>query len=77
MPSPCTTKAAYWTRMLLVTPQGRTTIQSGRKGSIAFADLRALGPYPILNPDASGIYQIDRLVGWRNYATTQPSNNVS
>ena len=27
------------------------------------------------NPDAAGAYQVDRLVGWRNYATTQPSNN--
>ena len=54
-------------------PTGTTTIQSGRKGSIAFADLKTL-PFPILNPDASGVYQIDRLVGWRNYATTQPTN---
>src|SRR5206468_5919243 len=46
----------------------------GRKGPIAFADLTAL-PFPIPNPDASGVYHIDRLVGWRNYGTTQPSNN--
>ncbi len=47
----------------------------GRKGSLAYADLTALGSaYPILNPDAGGVYQVDRLVGWRNYATTQPSN---
>jgi len=55
-------------------PTGTTAIQSGRKGSLAFADLRALGAYPIPNPDGSGVYQIDRLVGWRNYATTQPTN---
>src|SRR5262249_53925895 len=55
-------------------PSGSTPTQPGRKGSVAFADLRALGSYPILNPDASGVYQIDKLVGWRNYATTQPTN---
>src|SRR6266446_8600268 len=52
-------------------PSGMTvTTQSGRKGSIAFADLKALGAYPFFNPDGSGAYQIDKLVGWRNYATT-------
>jgi hypothetical protein len=56
-------------------PTGTTATQPGRKGSVAFADLTALGNYPILNPDAGGIYQTDRLVGWRNYGTTQPSNN--
>ena len=55
-------------------PSGAIQTQSGRKGSIAWADLTALGTHPILNPDASGVYQVDRLVGWRNYATTQPSN---
>jgi len=54
-------------------PTGTTTAQAGRKGSLAYADLGALS-YPILNPNASGVYQVDRLVGWRNYATTQPSN---
>ena len=51
---------------------------AGRKGSVAFADLTALGNYPILNPDTTSnpsIYDGDRLVGWRNYATTQPTNN--
>src|SRR6266542_2618484 len=64
-------------------PTGTTANQSGRKGSLAFADLRYLCPtgdctaqnYGLPNPNASGVYQIDRLVGWRNYATTQPSNN--
>src|SRR6266480_3151161 len=51
-------------------PSGTTVTQSGRKGSTAFADLRALGGYPFFNPDGSGVYQIDKLVGWRNYATT-------
>jgi hypothetical protein len=55
-------------------PTGTTVTQAGRKGSLAFADLTAL-PYPIPNPnsDTPPIYQIDRLVGWRNYATTQPT----
>jgi hypothetical protein len=55
-------------------PTGTSAAQSGRKGSLAYADLQALSNYPILNPDAGGIFQIDRLVGWRNYATTQPTN---
>src|SRR5439155_17388491 len=54
-------------------PTGTTAIQSGRKGSVAFADLTALGAYPI--PNSSSPYQVDRLIGWRNYATTQPTNN--
>ena len=53
-------------------PTGTTAIQSGRKGSSAFADLTALGPYPL---PTSNPNQVDRLVGWRNYATTQASNN--
>ena len=51
-------------------PSGTTVTQSGRKGSVAFADLKALGGYPFFNPDGSGVYQVDKLVGWRNYATT-------
>jgi hypothetical protein len=42
----------------------------GRKGSLAYADLTALGNYPIHNGEAGSAYQVDRLVGWRNYATT-------
>jgi hypothetical protein len=55
-------------------PTGTIVTQSGRKGSAAYADLTALGNYPIPNPDLGGVYRIDRLVGWRNYATTQPTN---
>jgi hypothetical protein len=57
-------------------PTGTATTQSGRKGSVAYADLTALGTYPILNgpPPVGAAYQVDKLVGWRNYATTQPSN---
>src|SRR5262249_44245864 len=54
----------------------------GRKGSIAYADLTNLcnstdcsQNFGIPNPNAGGEFQVDRLVGWRNYATTQPDNN--
>jgi len=53
-------------------PSGTTPDQAGRKGPVAFADLTVL-PYPILN--SSSPYQIDTLVGWRNYGSTQPTNN--
>ena len=56
-------------------PTGTTTTQSGRKGSVAFADLSALGSYGITN--GGGDYQIDRLLGWRNYATTNQSGTVN
>jgi hypothetical protein len=62
-------------------PTGTTATQAGRKGSLAFADLRHLCPTTDCNaqdfglPNAGGTYQVDRLVGSRNYATTQPSNN--
>jgi hypothetical protein len=62
-----------------------TPTTAGRKGSIAFADLRHLCPttdcnaqdFGIPNPNTGNppVYQVDRLVGWRNYATTQPANN--
>lgn len=58
-------------------PTGTAPTQSGRKGSAAYADLTALASSNenrLGNPDAAGVYQMDRLVGWRNYATTQPSN---
>src|SRR5262249_43318247 len=53
-------------------PTNTITIQSGRKGSLAYADLTAMGNNPLFNPTSGGqaIYQVDRLVGWRNYATT-------
>src|SRR6266446_4020391 len=54
-------------------PTGTTVAQSSGKRSLAFADLTAL-PYPIPNPSGT-TYQVDRIVGWRNYATTQASNN--
>ena len=57
---------------------GTAVTWPGRKGSLAYADLRALGTTDanrLSNPDAGSIYQVDRLVGWRNYATTRPTNN--
>jgi hypothetical protein len=53
-------------------PTGTTATQAGRKGSIACADLTALGSYPIPNgpPPAGAAYQVDKLVGWRNYGST-------
>lgn len=55
-------------------PTGSTIFQYGRKGALAFADLTAPSPYRIPNGSGSA-YQVDKLVGWRNYATTQPNNN--
>ena len=57
-------------------PTGITATQLGRKGSVALADLTALGTsFPFFNPTSGGqaVYQVDRLVGWRNYATTNQS----
>jgi hypothetical protein len=48
-------------------------IRVGRKGSTAFADLTALGSYSL--PNSSVPHQVDRIVGWRNFGTTQPTNN--
>ncbi len=48
-------------------------IRVGRKGSIAFTDLTTLGSYGL--PNTSVPHQVDRIVGWRNYGTTQPTNN--
>ena len=58
-------------------PTNSTVSQIGRKGSLAYADLSTTNvlPYPISN--SGGVYQLDKIIGWRNYATTQPSNNFS
>ena len=52
-------------------PSTTTIIQSGRKGSLAFADLTGLGSFGL---STTGI---DNVVGWRNYASSQPSGNLS
>jgi hypothetical protein len=51
-------------------PSNMELIQAGRKGSLAFADLKTLG---IPNDPGDDPKQIDRLVGWRNYASSQPT----
>jgi hypothetical protein len=51
-------------------PSNTTTVQSGRKGSLAFADLTALG---ISQPPGN----VDNIVGFRNYASAQPSGDFA
>jgi hypothetical protein len=52
-------------------PTNTTVTQSGRKGAIAYADL---APTPGVNvPQA----QVDNIVGWRNYASTQPGGSFA
>ena len=45
---------------------------SGRKGSVAFADLTAL---PTTSTGFVTNTVINRIIGWRNYATVQPAGN--
>jgi hypothetical protein len=52
-------------------PSPTTMLQYGRKGSLAFADLTGLGTY-WFSPTA-----LDNLIGWRNYASSQPSGTLS
>ena len=52
-------------------PSPTTILQYGRKGSLALADLTALGSYG-LSSTAS-----DNVVGWRNYASSQPSGTLN
>jgi hypothetical protein len=52
-------------------PSPTAILQYGRKGSLAFADLTGLGSYGLTAP------QIDNVVGWRNYASAQPSGSFS
>jgi hypothetical protein len=49
-------------------PSPMTILQYGRKGSLAFADLTGL---PGLSTTA-----VDNVVGWRNYASAQPSGTL-
>jgi hypothetical protein len=51
-------------------PPPLTILQSGRKGSLAFADLTGLSTYG-LSPTT-----IDNIVGWRNYASAQPTGTL-
>jgi hypothetical protein len=50
-------------------PSPTTILQYGRKGSLAFADLTGLSTYGLSTT------AIDNVVGWRNYASSQPSGN--
>jgi hypothetical protein len=54
-------------------PSPTTILQYGRKGSLAFADLTALPGFSGL----SGPTTIDNIVGWRNYASSRPSNTLT
>jgi hypothetical protein len=47
-------------------------VNVGRKGTVAFADLTALPAAPTTNLPQS---QIDNIIGWRNYATTQQTGS--
>jgi hypothetical protein len=50
-------------------PSPMTILQYGRKGSLAFADLTALGGFSTTSTD--------NIVGWRNYASARPSGNLN
>jgi hypothetical protein len=50
-------------------PTPTTILQYGRKGSLAFADLTALGGFSTTSTD--------NIVGWRNYASVRPSGNLN
>jgi Tfp pilus assembly protein PilX len=68
-------------------PYNTTIAQYGRKGSLAFADLSGLpssipnGPDPSLSPTptptATPPYQVNKIVGWRDYATVKPAGDLS
>ncbi len=69
------TKAAFSTSMSQGFPGGATGLtvaQSSAKGNIAFADLTQLLPS---SGAALSQTQINNIVGWRNYASAQPSGN--
>jgi Tfp pilus assembly protein PilX len=52
-------------------PSPTTILQYGRKGSLAFADLTGLGGFWF------SATPLDNLIGWRNYASSQPSGTLS
>jgi hypothetical protein len=55
-------------------PSPTTILQYGRKGSLAFADLTALPAAPSTTLPSA---QVDNIVGWRNYASAQPTGSLS
>jgi hypothetical protein len=48
-------------------PSPTNVLQYGRKGSLAFTDLTGMSPFPL------SAAATDSIVGWRNYASAQPS----
>ncbi len=52
-------------------PSPTTILQYGRKGSLAFADLTGISTYGLSTT------AIDNIVGWRNYASSQPSGTLN
>jgi hypothetical protein len=50
-------------------PSPTTILQYGRKGSLAFADLTALGGFTTTSTD--------NVVGWRNYAASRPGGTLT
>jgi hypothetical protein len=50
-------------------PSPTTILQYGRKGSLAFADLTALGGFTTTS--------VDNVVGWRNYASSRPTGTLT
>jgi hypothetical protein len=55
-------------------PSGLTIEQESAKGPLALADLKQLLPS---GTNAAKQRQINNIVGWRHYATAQPSGNFS
>jgi hypothetical protein len=53
-------------------PTPAPATSSGRKGTVAFADLTAL---PTTGSSFVSNTAINRIIGWRNYATVQPSGS--
>src|SRR5205823_4231377 len=52
-------------------PSPLSVMQYGRKGSIAFADLKGLGSFGLSSAE------MDNVVGWRNYASAQPTGTLT
>src|SRR6266536_3574869 len=63
-------------------PSPTTILQYGRSGSLAFVDLTAFPtPTPSCSPSPTpgpllSQAQIDQVVGWRNYASSQPTGTL-
>ncbi|XHR28347.1 MAG: hypothetical protein ACFUZC_20810 [Chthoniobacteraceae bacterium] len=55
-------------------PSNTTSAQKGQKGTVALADLTQIVP-----SNATGLTQaqVDLIVGWRNYATANPSGSLA